>query len=103
MLEVIDQAVRLLKPGGIVIFETPNPKNLLVSTNNFYLDPTHHHPLPSEFLAFVIEARGLCEPEMIPLSPYPDCFHLQGAGPAVEFINRHFFGPQDYGIIARKV
>jgi SAM-dependent methyltransferase len=103
MLEAIDQAVRLLKPGGIVIFETPNPKNLLVSTNNFYLDPTHHHPLPSEFLAFVIEARGLCEPEVIPLSPYPDSFHLQGAGPAVEFINRHFFGPQDYGIIARKV
>ena len=28
MLEVIDQAVRLLKPGGIAIFETPNPKNL---------------------------------------------------------------------------
>ena len=104
LLEVIDQAVRLLKPGGIAIFETPNPKNLLVSTNNFYLDPTHHHPLPSEFLAFVIESRGLCEPEVIPLSPYPECFHLQGTDcPAVEFINQRFFGPQDYGIVARKV
>jgi 2-polyprenyl-3-methyl-5-hydroxy-6-metoxy-1,4-benzoquinol methylase len=103
LLEVIDQTVRLLKPGGIAIFETPNPKNLLVSTNNFYLDPTHHHPLPSEFLAFVAEARGLCDPEVIPLSPYPDCFHLAGDDcAAVEFINQHFFGPQDYGIVARK-
>jgi O-antigen chain-terminating methyltransferase len=102
LVEVIDHVVRLLHPGGIAIFETPNPKNLLVSTNNFYLDPTHQHPLPSEFLAFVIESRGLCDPEVIPLSPYPDCFHLPAGSPAADFINRHFFGPQEYGIIARK-
>ena len=58
MVDLIDQAVRILKPGGIVIFETPNPKNLFVSSNNFYLDPTHLNPIPSEFLAFLVEARG---------------------------------------------
>jgi len=104
LLEVVDQAVRVLKPGGAAIFETPNPKNLFVSSNNFYLDPTHRHPLPSELLGFVIEARGLCEPKVIPLSPYPDYFHLEGTEcPAVRFINEHFYGPQDYGIVARKV
>jgi 2-polyprenyl-3-methyl-5-hydroxy-6-metoxy-1,4-benzoquinol methylase len=103
LLEVVDQAVRILKPGGIVIFETPNPRNLFVSSNNFYLDPTHRHPLPSEFLAFILEARGLSQPEVFPLAPYPDSYRLQEAGQAAIFINEHFFGPQDYGIIAKKV
>jgi O-antigen chain-terminating methyltransferase len=103
LLEIIDHTVRILKPGGIAIFETPNPRNLFVSTNNFYLDPTHRHPLPSEFLAFVVEARGLCEPNVIPLSPFPEYSHLPGSDcPAVKFINDHFYGPQDYGIVAVK-
>jgi 2-polyprenyl-3-methyl-5-hydroxy-6-metoxy-1,4-benzoquinol methylase len=103
MVYLIDQAVRILKPGGIVIFETPNPKNLFVSSNNFYLDPTHLHPIPSEFLAFLVEARGLCDPKVLPLSPYPDYFHLPESDcPAVRFINDHFYGSQDYGIVATK-
>lgn len=103
LLELIDQTVRLLKTGGIAIFETPDPKNLLVSSNNFYLDPTHHHPIPSELLAFLVESRGLCEPRVIPLSPFPDYLHLQGSDcPAVKFLNEQFFGPQEYGVIAHK-
>jgi O-antigen chain-terminating methyltransferase len=103
LVELVDHTVRILRPGGIAIFETPNPKNLFVSSNNFYLDPTHRHPLPSEFLAFVVEARGLCDPKVIPLSPYPNSYHLEeSACPAVQFINDHFYGPQDYGIVAVK-
>jgi O-antigen chain-terminating methyltransferase len=103
LLEIIDHTVRILKPGGIAVFETPNPGNLFVSTNNFYFDPTHQHPLPSEFLAFLVEARGLCKPKVIPLSPFPDYFQLKESDcPAVKFINDHFYGPQDYGIVALK-
>jgi O-antigen chain-terminating methyltransferase len=103
LVELVDQAVRILKPGGMAIFETPNSKNLFVSSNNFYLDPTHLHPVPSELLAFLLEARGLCDPKVIPLSPFPDYFHLPDSDcPAVRFINEQFFGPQEYGIVARK-
>jgi 2-polyprenyl-3-methyl-5-hydroxy-6-metoxy-1,4-benzoquinol methylase len=103
VVELLDHAVRMLKPGGIAIFETPNPKNLFVSSNNFYMDPTHRNPIPSEFLAFLVEARGLCDPKVMHLSPYPDYFRLQESDcAAVKFINDHFFGPQDYGIVARK-
>ena len=103
LVYILDQSVRILKPGGIVIFETPHPRNLHVSTHNFYLDPTHLHPLPSELLSFLIEARGLCEPTVIPLSPYPEYLRLPASDcAAVQFINDHFFGCQDYGIVARK-
>jgi O-antigen chain-terminating methyltransferase len=104
VLEVIDQAVRVLKPGGIVIFETPNPANVFVGSNNFYLDPTHRHPIPSDLLAFVMEARGFCDPKVMPLSPYPDHLRLPDSKcPAVQFINDHFYGPQDYGVVGYKV
>lgn len=104
LLEIIDHAVRILKPGGIAIFETPNPKNMFVGANHFYLDPTHRHPIPSELLAFIVETRGLCDPTVLALSPYPDYFRLTGPEcPAVQFINDHFFGAQDYGIVAHKV
>jgi 2-polyprenyl-3-methyl-5-hydroxy-6-metoxy-1,4-benzoquinol methylase len=104
LLDIIDHAVRTLKPGGIAIFETPNPGNLFVSSNNFYMDPTHRHPLPSDLLAFVTEARGLCDLKVLPLSPYPEHSRLTGSEcPAVQFINDHFYGPQDYGIVGFKV
>ncbi|QSI28762.1 methyltransferase domain-containing protein [Variovorax sp. RKNM96] len=53
--ELIAQAYRVLIPGGVIILETPNPENLLVGTKNFYLDPTHQRPLPSELLSFVVD------------------------------------------------
>ena len=102
LLAVVDHAVRILKPGGIIIFETPNPKNLFVSSSNFYVDPTHHHPLPSEFLAFVIAARGLADIEVLPLMTYPDSARLQETSQAAAFINDNFFAAQDYGVVARR-
>lgn len=56
---VIDNAIRALKPGGILILETPNAENIIVGTNNFYLDPTHKKPIPALLLNFLCEYYGL--------------------------------------------
>lgn len=55
---LVNEAFRVLKPGGLLIMETPNPENIVVATRNFYLDPTHHRPIPSELLEFVAEHAG---------------------------------------------
>lgn len=55
---MVAEALRVLKPGGLLIMETPNPENLVVATRNFYLDPTHQRPIPSPLLAFVAEHAG---------------------------------------------
>ena len=52
------QARRVIVPGGLLILETPNPENLLVGAANFYIDPSHHRPLPSQLLAFLAEHHG---------------------------------------------
>jgi len=55
---LIEESFRILKPGGLLIMETPNPENIIVSTNNFYLDPTHIAPIPSALLSFLVENEG---------------------------------------------
>lgn len=55
---LVSEALRVLKPGGLLIMETPNPENIMVSTRNFYLDPTHIRLIPAELLSFVPEYYG---------------------------------------------
>ncbi|MFH2139911.1 MAG: class I SAM-dependent methyltransferase [Pseudomonadota bacterium] len=55
---LIQQALRVLKPGGLLILETPNPENIVVGTENFYLDPSHQQPIPSLLLSFMVEHAG---------------------------------------------
>ena len=101
-IKLLDETVRVLKPGGVAIFETPNPENVLVGSYNFYLDPTHRNPLPSPVVQFMVEARGLCRVEIMPLHP-SDHARVEEAGLDVaKRFNEYFYGPQDYAVIGWK-
>ena len=56
--ELVQQAMRVLLPAGLLILETPNPENVVVGTTNFYLDPTHNRPLPPLLMEFLAEYYG---------------------------------------------
>lgn len=58
LVAFLDQAHRVLRPGGLILLETPNPENLSVASHWFYMDPTHRNPLPPEALRWLVEARG---------------------------------------------
>lgn len=51
-------ALAALRPGGVLLLETPNPENLCVGATHFYLDPTHRAPLPPALLAYTVAAAG---------------------------------------------
>src|SRR5262249_53567457 len=40
VITLLDEARRVLRPGGLIILETPNPENLAVGHRWFYMDPT---------------------------------------------------------------
>ena len=58
LCELIKQARRVLKDGGILLLETPNPENLRVATLTFYLDVTHVKPIPPMLLEYLCEFEG---------------------------------------------
>jgi O-antigen chain-terminating methyltransferase len=102
LLTLFDEIVRVLKPGGLAIFETPNPENIFVGSCSFYLDPTHLHPLPPDFLRFLVEARGLCRVEILRLHAYPESYRIQPPSPVADFLNHHFYGPRDYAVLGKR-
>lgn len=55
---LVSEAHRVLKPGGLLIMETPNPENILVGTAGFYVDPTHTRPIPPNLLKFIPKYYG---------------------------------------------
>ncbi len=57
--EVLDQCRRVLRPGGILVAECPNPHNLRIGASLFWQDPTHVRPLLPETLSLFLKASGL--------------------------------------------
>lgn len=102
LLALLYEIMRVLRPSGLVIFETPNPENVSVANHNFYVDPTHKHPLPIPMMKFLLESRGLDQIEIIKLHP-SETPRVEGATDLVERFNEYFYGPMDYAIIGRKV
>jgi O-antigen chain-terminating methyltransferase len=73
--ELVGQALRVLRPGGLLILETPNPENITVGTASFYLDPTHEHPLPPPLLAFLTEFSGFKRHKILRLQESSNPLH----------------------------
>jgi O-antigen chain-terminating methyltransferase len=102
LVELLDQTIRVLKSGGGVIFETPNPQNVLVGSCNFYFDPTHRNPLPSQVMRFLLESRGFAQVEVMNLNPSDDT-PVAGDSELARRFNRYFYGPMDYAVMGWKV
>ncbi len=103
VLKLLDESLRVLRPGGVAIFETPNPTNILVGASNFYIDPTHRNPVHPQTLRYLVEARGMVQVETMMLHPFPEDMRLAELdSPVARIVNEYFFGPQDYAVIGRR-
>ena len=47
-----------LDPGGTILLLTPNPADLTIISEIFWLDPTHVRPYPSRLLQAMLKANG---------------------------------------------
>lgn len=101
LVRMLNEAVRVVQPGGCLIFETPNPQNVLVGSCNFYLDPTHRNPLPAPVMQFLLESRGLTGVEVIKLNP-STAEPVEGDTDLARRFNQYFYGPMDYAVVGWK-
>jgi SAM-dependent methyltransferase len=102
LINLLDEMVRTLKRGGLLILETPNPENLLVGGCNFYADPTHLHPIPSQTLQFLLESRGLHDIKILKLRSWDEA-RIEGDSEIIRRFNEMFYSAPDYGIIATRI
>ena len=102
LLALFDAALKALRPDGMVIFETPNPENLLVGACNFYYDPTHLNPIVPTVAEFIARQRGFAKAEILRLHPYPDSHRLVEDSEIAKRFNNALYGPQDFALLASK-
>jgi SAM-dependent methyltransferase len=98
LLALLDESLRVLRPGGGLLLETPNPENLSVATNSFWLDPTHRRPVPPLFLQWLAEHRGFAGGRIVRLNAIPADKRPDLGNRALEDL---LFGPHDYALVAR--
>ncbi len=98
----IDHALRCLCPGGLILLETPNPENLLVGTNTFYLDPTHVRPLPPGLMDFLLSYKGFHDVTLHRMHPVSADLMIHEQTEVARRCNQLFYEAQDYAVIGIK-
>lgn len=103
------EAARVLRPGGLLMIETPNAESLMVSGSEFWRDPTHLAPRHPASLTLLAREYGFTIDEIRPVHPFPDAMRiavLNDDPPAlqrvVDAVNDRLFGPQDLRMILRR-
>lgn len=99
LMRLFEECYRVLSPEGFVLFETPNPKNLITGASNFYIDPSHTKPIPPELLSFALESVGF-KTEII--SKHPAKEHVEHNDKDVAAMMQIIYGPQDYAVLGKK-
>ena len=120
--EVVERVVRLafraLRPGGLLLLETPNARSLRVAASRFWIDPTHRRPVHPETLRWMATAVGFDPVELRDLHPFPESERLpelpidlvtEDLRPLIDRLNRQrdrlddlIHGFQDVALVAEK-
>ncbi len=115
-IRLVRLAGAALRPGGRMVFETPNPQSLIAGSINFYCDPTHLRPVYPDTLAFLVEQEGFHDVRVEFLSPAPAEVRLPVITPvdgplrdtidqvreSLDRLDRIVFGYQEYAVVGTR-
>jgi O-antigen chain-terminating methyltransferase len=103
------QSARVLRPGGLLIIETPNAESLAVTGTEFWRDPTHLAPRHPAALTLLSREYGFAIEDIRPVHPFPEAARFltsEDDTPSlrrlIEALNDRFFAGQDLRLIVRR-
>lgn len=96
-----------LRPSGVLLVETINPRSLHALSNHFFADTSHVRPVHSETLRFLCEQIGFNQVDLEERSEHPlaELANQLSGGDletAIGALLRTVYGFQDYVIAATK-
>lgn len=95
---LVNESLRVLQPGGLLILESPNSENLMVGTSSFYLDPTHNRPVHPQLLSFLMEYTGFARSQVLRLNEDPGLLSKR----AIRLYDVLAGASPDFAVIAQK-
>lgn len=102
VLWITREAMRVLAPGGVLLFETPNVRNVLVGATSFHNDPTHLHPMTDPVLTVLFETVGFHPIETRHLHPHEKLAEFMAKPGFDPELANLMFGAQDLAILGHK-
>lgn len=103
------QSARVLRPGGLLMIETPNAESMVVSASDFWRDPTHLAPRHPAALTLLAREHGFSIEEIGAVHPLPEGNAIASSPDdppslrrLVEVVNERLFAPQDLRLILRR-
>ena len=101
-VRLVFEAYRVVAEGGLLLLETPNTLSLSTAATNFWVDPTHQHPVHPMFLEFLAQEAGFRNVETRPMHPIPLSFPTDEAPDLAADLNSLILGSGDLALVAYK-
>jgi SAM-dependent methyltransferase len=117
---LLEEAARVICPGGIIVLETINPTSWVAFFESYIRDLTHVRPLHPETLQFLLRVSGFGDVQIRFSSPVDPLARLQTLSPPAASaddaladlvatlndntarLNARLFGDQDYAVVGMK-
>lgn len=99
---IVREAMRALAPGGLLLLETPNIRNIVVGASTFHTDPTHQKPMPDQLMEPLLETAGYDPIEIRHLHPHERFDELMARSDIDNELVVLIFGPRDLAILGHK-
>jgi O-antigen chain-terminating methyltransferase len=96
------EALRVLAPGGLLMFETPNTRNVLVGATTFHTDPTHIKPMPEQVMGVLFETAGFYPVDIRHLNAHERFDEFRAKPDFNDELAFLMFGPQDLAVLGLK-
>ena len=103
-VKLISESCKVLKKNGVMIIVTPNPSNLRVITEIFWMDITHIRPYPLPLLKQILSESGLeiIHAEKEKLEKWYDFYRIFWDKIRNLFLNGKYYGEGDIIVIGKK-
>jgi 2-polyprenyl-3-methyl-5-hydroxy-6-metoxy-1,4-benzoquinol methylase len=103
------EAARTLRPGGLLMIETPNAESMIVSATDFWRDPTHLAPRHAAALTVLAREHGFEVQEIRAVHELPEGTRIpilesdpRDLQRVIHAVNDRLFAPADLRLVLRR-